>query len=77
MERIATPNILVLFASLSLWTMAFTASPGNHDVRSLSSPSRVAPALISHEEEVRNGMAGESLLEEGTPIVTAASGHWF
>lgn len=75
MER-AIPNILVLFASLSLWTMALQASSGDSD-RILPSLRGFTHDLASQEDEVRDGMAGEKLLENGTPIIAAAAGHWF
>jgi hypothetical protein len=91
MERIAIPNVLVIAASLSLWSVAFqvavdgvfsdggTPSPQTLIARAEASADFEAPVLASHSETARAGLAGERLLEDGTPIVAAAAaaGRWF
>lgn len=77
MERIVLPNVLVIVASLSLWTMAFQSTVDASSDRHAEHLVSTVRALTFHEEEARNVMKGEPLLEEGTPIMAAASGHWF
>jgi hypothetical protein len=89
MERIAIPNVLVIAASLSLWSAAFQAtfdgvfsdggipSPQTLIARAEASSDFETPVLASHSDAARAGLAGERLGEEGTPIVAAAAGHWF
>jgi hypothetical protein len=88
MERTALPNVLVIAASLSLWSVAFQATfDGLFTDGSDSSPQTLiaraeasdyqAPVLASRSEAIETGLAGERLLEEGAPIMAAAAGHWF
>jgi len=57
--------------------MAFHASTEGLAPRLLVTTEWVEHALDSDRALVREGLAGEPLLEEGMPIMATAAGHWF
>lgn len=75
MKRIAFPRYIVLFVSLSLWSVAFQATLDGESVsqRRLYSHGPLVPVVAQASEE----KVERARLDERTPIRVAAAGHWF